>query len=264
MGSTLTTFTGLALGTEVNGLTVDAAVGPGGGILFQYSLGNGRVASGWDRILRTTSTSRHRVQPRGQQLRGVDHDVSLVGRYIRVWLRPSHGNRHRFSTARHSLSSMELHRSGRFPTPRRLTRRFREDSRESGAHSHSTGSRSPSTVFWRLPSLSIMFDEVPQLPATGVRRSRANDPHSAWHRGAGTDSCARPSQMVGGQGCTNPNRAFLNVLRRTSEPHHADVHAPVQAADKRLQQEGREPRSAVAQYFMWYNFGRPDAARDAR
>jgi hypothetical protein len=37
MGSTLTTFTGLALGTEVNGLTVD-------GILFQYSLGNGRVA----------------------------------------------------------------------------------------------------------------------------------------------------------------------------------------------------------------------------
>jgi hypothetical protein len=38
-GSTLTTFTGLALGTEVNGLTVD-------GILFQYSLGNGRVAIG--------------------------------------------------------------------------------------------------------------------------------------------------------------------------------------------------------------------------
>jgi PEP-CTERM motif len=37
MGSTLTTFTGLALETEVNGLTVD-------GILFQYSLGNGRVA----------------------------------------------------------------------------------------------------------------------------------------------------------------------------------------------------------------------------
>jgi hypothetical protein len=36
-GSTLTHFTGLALGTEVNGLTVD-------GILFQYSLGNGSVA----------------------------------------------------------------------------------------------------------------------------------------------------------------------------------------------------------------------------
>jgi hypothetical protein len=35
-GSTLTTFTGLADGTEVNGLTVD-------GILFQYSLGNGQV-----------------------------------------------------------------------------------------------------------------------------------------------------------------------------------------------------------------------------
>jgi hypothetical protein len=35
-GSTLTTFTGLADGTEVNGLTVD-------GILFQYSLGNGAV-----------------------------------------------------------------------------------------------------------------------------------------------------------------------------------------------------------------------------
>jgi hypothetical protein len=46
MGSTLTTFTGLAVGTEVNGLTVDAAVGPGGGIFFQYSLGNGRVAIG--------------------------------------------------------------------------------------------------------------------------------------------------------------------------------------------------------------------------
>jgi len=46
MGSTLTTFTGLALGTEVNGLTVASAVGPGGGILFQYSLGNGRVAIG--------------------------------------------------------------------------------------------------------------------------------------------------------------------------------------------------------------------------
>ena len=46
MGSTLTTFTGLALGTEVNGLTVDAAIGPGGGILFQYSLGSGRVAIG--------------------------------------------------------------------------------------------------------------------------------------------------------------------------------------------------------------------------
>jgi hypothetical protein len=45
MGSTLTTFD-LALGTEVNGLTVDAAVGPGGGILFQYSLGNGRVSIG--------------------------------------------------------------------------------------------------------------------------------------------------------------------------------------------------------------------------
>jgi len=45
-GSTLTTFTGLALGTEVNGLTVDAAVGPGGAILFQYSLGNGRVSIG--------------------------------------------------------------------------------------------------------------------------------------------------------------------------------------------------------------------------
>jgi PEP-CTERM motif-containing protein len=38
-GSTLTTFTGLALGTEVNGLTVD-------GILYQYSLGNGRVSIG--------------------------------------------------------------------------------------------------------------------------------------------------------------------------------------------------------------------------
>ena len=36
-GSTLTQFAGLALGTEVNGLTVD-------GILFQYSLGNGSVA----------------------------------------------------------------------------------------------------------------------------------------------------------------------------------------------------------------------------
>ena len=36
-GSTLTTFTGLPIGTEVNGLTVD-------GILFQYSLGNGSVA----------------------------------------------------------------------------------------------------------------------------------------------------------------------------------------------------------------------------
>jgi hypothetical protein len=45
-GSTLTTFTGLALGTEVNGLTVGAAVGPGGGILFEYSLGDGRVAIG--------------------------------------------------------------------------------------------------------------------------------------------------------------------------------------------------------------------------
>jgi hypothetical protein len=44
LGSTLTTFTGLAIGTEVNGLTVDAAVGPGGGILFEYSLGNGRVS----------------------------------------------------------------------------------------------------------------------------------------------------------------------------------------------------------------------------
>jgi hypothetical protein len=46
MGSTLTTFTGLALGTEVNGLTADAAIGPGGGILFQYSLGNGAVSIG--------------------------------------------------------------------------------------------------------------------------------------------------------------------------------------------------------------------------
>jgi PEP-CTERM motif len=36
IGSTLTTFTGLATGTEVNGLTVD-------GILFQYSLGSGQV-----------------------------------------------------------------------------------------------------------------------------------------------------------------------------------------------------------------------------
>jgi len=44
MGSTLTTFNGLATGTEVNGLTVDAEVGPGGAILFQYSLGNGRLA----------------------------------------------------------------------------------------------------------------------------------------------------------------------------------------------------------------------------
>src|SRR5215472_640389 len=35
-GSTLTTFTGLANGTEVNGLTVD-------GIQFSYSLGNGQV-----------------------------------------------------------------------------------------------------------------------------------------------------------------------------------------------------------------------------
>jgi len=44
MGSTLTTFTGLALGTEINGLMVDPAVGPGGAILFEYSLGNGRVS----------------------------------------------------------------------------------------------------------------------------------------------------------------------------------------------------------------------------
>jgi len=35
-GSTLTTFTGLSDGTEVNGLTVD-------GILYQYSLGNGQI-----------------------------------------------------------------------------------------------------------------------------------------------------------------------------------------------------------------------------
>jgi PEP-CTERM motif len=46
MGSTLTTFDGLALGTEVNGLTVNAAIGPGGEILFQYSLGNGAVSIG--------------------------------------------------------------------------------------------------------------------------------------------------------------------------------------------------------------------------
>ena len=46
MGSTLTTFSGLALGTEVNGRTVEAAVGPGGGILFQDSLGNGAVTIG--------------------------------------------------------------------------------------------------------------------------------------------------------------------------------------------------------------------------
>jgi len=39
MGSTLTTFTGLAIGTDVSGLTLD-------GILFQYSLGSGRVAIG--------------------------------------------------------------------------------------------------------------------------------------------------------------------------------------------------------------------------
>jgi hypothetical protein len=39
MGSTLTTFTGLAFGTEVNGLTID-------GILFQYSLGNRAVSIG--------------------------------------------------------------------------------------------------------------------------------------------------------------------------------------------------------------------------
>jgi hypothetical protein len=38
-GSTLTTFTGLADGTEVNGLTVN-------GILFNYSLGNGQVQLG--------------------------------------------------------------------------------------------------------------------------------------------------------------------------------------------------------------------------
>jgi hypothetical protein len=38
-GSTLTTFTGLPLGSEVNGRTVD-------GILFQYNLGNGAVAIG--------------------------------------------------------------------------------------------------------------------------------------------------------------------------------------------------------------------------
>ena len=38
-GSTLTTFTGLANGTEVNGLTVN-------GILFNYSLGNGQVQIG--------------------------------------------------------------------------------------------------------------------------------------------------------------------------------------------------------------------------
>ena len=38
-GSTLTTFTGLADGTEVNGLTVN-------GILFNYSLGNGQVQIG--------------------------------------------------------------------------------------------------------------------------------------------------------------------------------------------------------------------------
>ena len=46
MGSTLTTFDGLALGTDVNGLTVVAAVGPGGAILFQYSLGIGTVSIG--------------------------------------------------------------------------------------------------------------------------------------------------------------------------------------------------------------------------
>jgi hypothetical protein len=45
-GSTLTTFTGLAFGTEVNGLIAGAAVGPGGAIFFEYSLGNGRVSIG--------------------------------------------------------------------------------------------------------------------------------------------------------------------------------------------------------------------------
>ena len=45
-GSTLTTFSGLAVGTEVNGLIVDAAIGPGGEILFQYSLGIGAVNIG--------------------------------------------------------------------------------------------------------------------------------------------------------------------------------------------------------------------------
>jgi len=46
MGSSLTTFTGLPLGTEINGLTINPEVGPGGAILLEYSLGNGRVALG--------------------------------------------------------------------------------------------------------------------------------------------------------------------------------------------------------------------------
>jgi hypothetical protein len=58
-----------------------------------------------------------------------------------------------FSTARSFRSSMESTRSGSLSytaTPTPLPRRIRGNPR---AHSHSTGSRSPSTVFRRRPSL---------------------------------------------------------------------------------------------------------------
>ena len=46
------------------------------------------------------------------------------------------------------------------------------------------------------------------------------------------------------------------MLRGTSEPHHADVHAPVQAAGECPQQEVENHATAIALYFMYYSFGR--------
>ena len=55
-----------------------------------------------------------------------------------------------------------------------------------------------------------------------------------------------PAECVGAVRCRSRqsrSRPHQHVLCRTGEPHDADAHAPVHAADERLFQEGREPRA---------------------
>ena len=180
MGSTLTTFDGLALGTEVDGRTVDAAVGPGGAILFQYSLGTGRVSIGVG-----PNTTNNINQPAIVSNPGANNSGVLTMMFPSLVDTFGYGYALQGPNARTTLSLFDGTTSVGcsftatpdlvVPGPRELQ------------HSHSTVEATFNSVS-AIIALAL-YSQVPRL-----RRSRANNSCATWHRRAEHgESCARSS-----------------------------------------------------------------------
>jgi hypothetical protein len=91
------------------------------------------------------------------------------------------------------------------------------------------------------------------LPIASQLDVYSTDPHSRrrWVMWKGTKYCI-PHDMTGHP---DPKHIF-DRLRRAAEPHDANVHAAVHAADQRVLEKLEHHAATVALCIMYYNFAR--------